>query len=154
MIKYRRLLCAVLVCVMVGVAYAGATKIKSFTTCSAVVAACAEPVDADGMAIINYASVDNKMIVQIVLSGFTPFTTYDIGLIPPGVDPNSFALGLGGIAIGIDAITTDQNGNGTFHGNFPGGFNVSNIGIYFPFEIPQPDGSRLAAGILRALGNP
>lgn len=152
--KSRKLICAVLVCAMVGVAYGAATKIKSFTTCSAVVAACAEPVDADGMAIINYANVDNKMIIQIVLSGFTPSTTYDVGLIPPDVDPNSYEQGLGGIGIGIDAITTDLHGNANLHANFPGGFTVSNIGIYLPFEIPNPDGSRTRAGVLRALGNP
>ena len=150
MFKVRRWVCLALVCALVGVAYGAARKIRSFTPFAP------ELATADGMAILNHTgNGDDRTIVQIVLSGFTPFTTYDIGMIPPGVDPNIRELGLGGIGIAIDAITTDENGNGTFHLVSPGDDTSSNVGVYLPFFIDLgPGNGFLRAGHLRALGNP
>ena len=153
MFKFRRWVCLALVCAMVGVAYGAARKIRSFTPYAP------ESVDADGMAILNLSSGNNfgsdvKTILQLVLSDFTPNTTYHIGLIPPGVSP--FPDGNGQVpGAGIGApITTDEHGNATSHGDGGGDITSWNIAIYLPFEIPQLDGSRLVAYELRALGNP
>jgi hypothetical protein len=153
MFKFRRLVCLALVCALVGVAYGAAVKIRSFTPFAP------EPATADGIGILNYTSpVDDRTLIQIVLNGFTPNTIYDLGIIRPGVDPyTSYAQGeCCGIVVGTMAFWTDQHGNATFTGraSLSGDFSSSNIAIYLPFEIQNPDGSTTRAGKLRALGNP
>lgn len=59
-------------------AFAGAVKIKDFDN----LAPATSP-DADGMAILNYASGADKTEVQIILSGLTPNTTYQIEITSP-----------------------------------------------------------------------
>jgi hypothetical protein len=79
---------------LVGVAYGAARKITSFTTFG-------EPAGAEGMAILNYVSGTNETVVQIIVTGFSAGTTYDIEFV-----------GVGFIEV---AFTTDNQGNGHFH---------------------------------------
>lgn len=70
MLRSNRILCAVLVCTVVGVAFAGARRITSFETFDP------EPAAADGMAVINYVSGQDRTVVQVILSDFTPNESY------------------------------------------------------------------------------
>jgi len=108
MFKFRRLLCVALVCAMVGVAYGAARKIRSFTTCSTVVTACAEPTDADGMAIFNIHDGTGQEL-QLMVTGFSPDADYVVRLFDPLADPgNEPELGI---------LSTNGVGNGSFHQN-------------------------------------
>ncbi len=129
MFKFRRLLCAVLVCALVGVAYAGATKIRSFTTWN-------EPEDADGMAILNVAD-SQGLVIQIIVSGFTPDTTY-LAAVSDGVDSDYF----------LDVFTTDGHGNGRLHYNLSTLFPWPNVRLYHCVGDNNP------VCELRAQGNP
>ena len=153
MIKFRRLLCVVLVCALVGVAYGAARKIRSFTPMGA------ENATADGMAILNLADggVDGaRTIIQVVLSDFTPDTTYIVGIVPPWA-PSPYPDEIGQFPYGvwpfIDAITTDQNGNGTLHVQVPGDMSLSNIAVYLYLRDADGVVSAPPGGFLRALGN-
>jgi len=118
MFKVRRWVCLALVCALVGVAYAGAVKFRSFTIFD-------EPPDADAMAIINIADSQGT-ILQVMVTGFSTNTPYSIGRIDAGGD------GTSDIAYRIDpAFTTDDRGNATWHGTVGSNFPWSNIGIYF-----------------------
>ena len=105
MFKFRRLLCAVLVCALVGVAYGAARKIKSFTTCGLAVPACAEPADADGMAILNVHDGTGQE-VQLMVTGFMANTLYVVHLFHPDFPGNEPEEG---------TFITNEVGNGTFH---------------------------------------
>ena len=129
MFKFRRLLCVVLVCALVGVAYAGARKIRSFTTWN-------EPEDADGMAILNVAD-SQGLVIQIIVSGFTPNTTY-LAAVSDGGDNDYF----------LDVFTTDDNGNGRFHYKLSTLFPWPNVRLYHCVGDTNP------VCELRAQGNP
>jgi len=155
MFKFRRWVCLALVCAMVGVAYGAARKIRSFTPMGA------ELATADGMAILNLADggVDGqRTILQVVVSGFTPNSTYYVGVCLPPIPPyfpgtSCLADEIGQSTAWIitdPAMTTDEDGSGTFHYQFPGDHSSANVGIY----LRNPDGTIPAGGYLRALGNP
>jgi hypothetical protein len=152
MFKFRRLLCVVLVCALVGVAYGAARKIRSFTPMGY------ELATADGMAIVNVANGGlnyPKTIFQVVLSGFTPNTLYDVGIVPYGASPYPDPIGqLDGVWKFNGALTTDENGNGTWHGETPTDHGSANIAIYlYDYEHNYPDVIPTPGGFLRALGN-
>ena len=98
MFKFRRLLCVALVFAMVGISYGAARKIKSFTTFN-------EPEGADGMAILTVHDGTGQE-VQLILTGFTPYTDYEPTLWDGGNNEyNAFGL----------SITTNEQGNATWH---------------------------------------
>jgi len=91
---------------MVGVAYAGARKIKSFTTFN-------EPEGADGMAILNVHDGTGQE-VQLILTDFTPDNEYLPVLWDGGTSEVNF----------FGTFTTNGQGNGTWH---------QDIGTLFPW---------------------
>jgi len=107
MFKFHRLLCAVLVCALVGVAYGAARKIKSFTTFN-------EPAGADGMAILNIHDGTGQE-VQLLVTDFTPDSNYVVHLFHPDFPTNQPEVGI---------FTTNEVGNGHWHGD---------IGTLFPW---------------------
>ncbi|MCH7814417.1 MAG: hypothetical protein IID40_10405, partial [Planctomycetes bacterium] len=100
------------VCACVGTAYGGAKKIRFFTPTQAQIdeslAALGPDADPDGMAILNYAAGADKTIVQIIVSDMTPLLTYSLRLTDGTND-----------VVVSDAFTTDEDGHGTFHQEFP-----------------------------------
>ncbi len=126
MFKFRRLLCAVLVCALVGIAYGAATKIGSFCPRNG------ENPSADGMAILNYVPGDNRTVVQLIVSNFSPGVTYNVEFV--------------GLGIIGSAFMTDSQGNGNFHWNLGGNFSGA-INLY----LTMADG---ANGELRAVSGP
>lgn len=104
MFKFNRLVCAVLVCTCVAIAYGAATKIRSF------VPQGLENPEADGMAILNYASGQDETIVQIILSGFTHDTAYDVVFVSPTHLLQPKFLG---------QLITDKHGHGNLHATLP-----------------------------------
>jgi hypothetical protein len=131
MIKYRRLFCAVLVCALVGVAYAGATKIRSFTTWN-------EPEGADGMAILN-TSQGQGLIVQLILTGFSPNTAYAPALYDDGTDSEYNAFG---------EFFTDDNGHANLH------FTLGTLAPWPNLRLYHCVGDINPVCELRAQGNP
>lgn len=114
MFKFNRLVCAVLVCTCVAIAYGAATKIRSF------VPQGFENPEADGMAILNYASGQDETIVQIILSDFTPEIAYDVVFVSPThlFEPKEFGV-----------LITDKHGHGNLH-----------VTISAPLSPPAPPG--------------
>jgi hypothetical protein len=119
----------------------------------------AENATADGMAILNFAGQVGlgKTILQVVVTGFTSNTTYDVGAclppIPPYVPGGSCIpdeIGQTNAYMILDAFTTDEDGSGTFHYEFQGDMSSANVGIY----LHNPDFTLPEGGYLRALGNP
>ena|GEM_PF-4653365 len=110
----KRLTCVVVVLACVGIAYGAANKIRYFTPepvqVAESVAALGPDADPDGMAILNYASGADKTIVQIIVSDMTPNLTYSVRLTD----------GVSGDIVVPDAFTTDEEGHGPFHQEFPG----------------------------------
>lgn len=98
MFKFRKMLCAVLVCAMVGVSYGAARKIKSFATWN-------EPSDADGMAILNVHDGTGQEL-QLMVTGFTSDTEYVVHLFHPDFPGNEPEEG---------TFITNGVGNATFH---------------------------------------
>jgi hypothetical protein len=110
MFKVRRFVCLALVCALVGVAYGAAHKISSF------VPQGSELATADGMAILNFAQgtggplgTDGKTILNIMITGFTPFTTYDV----------EFRSPTAGSWISGGVLVTDEDGDAKFKDEFP-----------------------------------
>jgi len=106
------------------------------------------------MAILNFADSailnGGKTIVQVVVSGFTPNTTYDVGICLPYFSCIPDEIGqTGGTYMVLDAFTTDGDGSGTFHGELSSDYSSSNVAIYHR----NPDGTIPEGGYLRALGN-
>ncbi len=136
MFKFRRLLCAVLVCALVGVAYGAARKISSFEPQGS------ELATADGMAILNFAQgtggplgTDGKTITHIMITGFTPFTTYDV----------EFRSPTQGSFFGIGILVTDDRGDAQFKDSLPG-LDISDSALYIYMNMGR------AAQELRAIG--
>ncbi len=102
-----------IMCAYVGTANGKAKKIKFFEASAEQIveseAAFGVEADPDGMAILNYVAGADKTIVQIIVSDMTPLLTYSL-LLTDGAD---------GVEV-IDAFTTDDEGHGTFHQEFPG----------------------------------
>jgi hypothetical protein len=137
MFKVRRFVCLALVCALVGVAYGAAQKISSFTPQGS------ELATADGMAILNFAQgtggplgTDGKTIVHIMLTGFTPFTTYD-------VEFRSRALGS---FYGMGILVTDDHGDAQFKDQLPT-IDISDSDLYVYVNV-----GRAAQQELRAVG--
>jgi len=126
MFRFRKVLCIVLVCALVGVAYGAARKIRTFTTCSEVVTACAESPDADGMAIFNIHDGTGQE-VQLMVTGFTPDTEYVVRLFDPRATPgNEPEQG---------TFITNGVGNGTFHRDIGTLLDWSCLRIYFCVQV-------------------
>lgn len=119
----RRVTFVLTVLACVGIAYAAANKIRSFETYAP------EPADADGMAILNYVSGQDETVVQVIISDFTPEQNYDLVITNGIVSLTTF-----------DALTTDHNGHGTFHGTFFFDKSTWDVELYV-------DGSLRARGI-------
>ena len=128
---FKRVAFVLVVCSCVGIAFGAAVKIKSFVTFAP------EPLEADGMAILNYAAGQGKTIVQIIVSDFSPETTYDLVLISRDGTQRT---------TGFDVFTTDGNGHGTYHGSIP--FDVSSRDV----ELYVSPDATLTEDELRAIG--
>lgn len=96
MLRFNRMVCLLLVCSLVGVAFAKAIKV------TALVPEGNENVDADGMVIINFQPGTPSNEVQVMLSDFTPDKEY---------------LVLVGSLFGrtVLQVTTNGVGNGSGH---------------------------------------
>ena len=95
----KRMALVLVVCLCAGVAYGAATKIHSFQ-----VFGPEDVENADGMAILNYAAGQDKTIVQIAISGFTPNTMYEVNIESPSQT-----------LVPKNSISTDDQGHGTLH---------------------------------------
>lgn len=149
MLRFNRLVCLLVVCSLVGVVY-GAARISSFSVFDG-----RESADADGMAILNYASGNNTTLIQVILSGLTAGRSYDVGLIPDGAFPADCDTDIPcGVGFNDDAFEADQEGHGTFHGRVPGNFSHVNIGVYTSFFVENLDGSFTRRHHMHMIGNP
>ena len=92
--------------------------------------------DGDGFAILNYVAGQNKTVIQIILSDFTPNKSYGVRIAGTGFDT-------------LDAIYTDSNGHGNFHSTIPGNFSTSGIELYLDLN----NDSNFQPGELRAVGH-
>ena len=128
---FKRVAFVLVVCSCVGIAFGAAVKIRSFETFDP------EPCDADGMTILNYAAGQGKTIVQIIVSDFSPETTYDLVLVSRDGTQRT---------TGFDVFTTDGNGHGTHHGSVP--FDVSSRDV----ELYVSPDATLTEDELRAIG--
>ena len=128
---FKRVAFVLVVCSCAGIALGAAIKIRSFTTFDP------EPLDADGMAILNFAAGQGKTIVQIIVSDFSPETTYDLRFVSRDGTQKTTS---------IDAFTTDGNGHGTYHGSIPFDISHRDVELYV-----SPDVS-LDPDELRAIG--
>ena len=99
----KKIVFAMVVCTCVSVAFGAAVKIPYFIP----EIGNGENPEADGMAVLNYVSGQDKTSVQIIISGFTADSTYDIELISPA---NALFTDK---TIGL--LTTDSQGHGTLH---------------------------------------
>ena len=118
MFRFDRL---VLTVMLVGVAVVawGAVKIPSFVV-EEFYLACdnSTPIDvnldpnADGMAILNYVSAQEKTVVQVIVSDFTGTDTLLNGRYFVRLSP--------GDGLDIGTFLVDSQGNGNFHGEVSG----------------------------------
>ena len=142
MFKFRRLLCAVLVCALVGVAYGVTVKLKAFEN-------VAEPGEGDGMAIMNYNQGQDETINQIILSGLIPNTAYVVVVEAPdqwcrdggNVQFRNYDFAGDGQGDGYvffvgdfgsdGSLVTDNNGHLTLHGDAaPGDYSNSDVLVF------------------------
>ena len=134
MSKLNRLGAMLVLVALVGVAWAGATKIPSFVveqTYEDCFGAGTIPLNidpaADGMAILNYASGADKTIVQVIVSDFSgaPLGQCIVRMNPdPGFDLGTFTL--------------DSQGNGHFRGSMAGNHADANIELWQQVDPPFP----------------
>lgn len=132
MLKSTRMGTVLVLVALVGVAWAGVTKIPAFvieeswTDCLT-----NNPValnmneSADGMAILNYAGGANKTVIQVIVSNFTgaPLDHYIVRLNPDvGYDLGTFVV--------------DSKGNGHFHTEITGDVSASNIELWQQVQPP------------------
>ena len=136
MINSRRLLCAILVFALVGVAYGAAKKIGSFAPQGS------ELATADGMAILNFAQgtggpngTDGKTIRHIMITGFTPFTAYDVEFRSP-TQGSWYSFGI---------LVTDEHGDAQNKDEFPR-LDISDSDIYVYVNLGQTNQELRAIG--------
>lgn len=117
----KRLAIAVVACACVAVAYGAVTKVTLFV-------GVGPDSDADGMAILNFKSVQGNMIAQVILSDLDPNTEYVVALREPGTwSLNQFGevefsdvskppmAGIGFFAISAENLEADSRGHLTMH---------------------------------------
>ncbi len=109
MLRFNRMICALLVCTCVGMVYAKATKIFTFT---AVNGGVAENPDGDGMAMLHFNAQTGDTSIQISMSKFIPDTGYFVAVIP---------------AVARAAVSSNAAGNFQWQG--VAHFDVLNAGI-------------------------
>ena len=154
MLSFKRVVCTVAVCAMVGAAFGGARKIKDFEVFAP------ESAAADGMAILNYVQGQDATIVQVILSGFEASTEYVVivqtagrMLIDRSVDE---ILLFGGVdnATGTDgSVVTDEQGHLTLHQTLNGNFAQEDLAVVtlVAWNDPVADpggGTRIAASAI------
>lgn len=122
----KRIAFVLVVCTCVSVAF-GAVRITDFMMFD-------ESDTADAMAILNYASGQDKTIVQIMVSDFTPNEGY--------------SLKIGGITSLSPVIFTDGHGHGTLHQEFFGDRSTDAVELF----VDLSRNGRMDAGELRAIG--
>ena len=105
MFRFNRLLCGLVVCGTVAVAFGAAVKIKAFTP---VGNGAIESPDGDGMAILNYHPGNDTTEIQFAITDFRPNTVYGVKL----------ESDFGGFSA-PEAIATNVVGNGTYHHTIP-----------------------------------
>jgi len=134
MFKFRRLLCAALVCALVSVAYGAVVKLRSFQN-------VAEPDDGDGMAIMNYNQGQNLTSNQIILTGLLPDTAYVVVVEFPDLwcrvgNDVKFEPYFGSAFFVTDAgsdgsLVTNSNGHLTLHvDGFGGDYSNSDVLVF------------------------
>lgn len=78
MLRFNRMICALLVCMCVGMVYAKATKIFTFTSVNAGIT---ENHEGDGLVMLN-VDAQGKTHVQVSMSKFLPDTGYFVTVLP------------------------------------------------------------------------
>ncbi len=137
MFKFNRIVCVLLLCSAVGVAFGAATKIRAFIAMPGV-----ESGDADGMCIINYNSGQDATIVQIVITDFQPYTVYDLEL-STDLWPSAKSIGV---------LETNDKGRATAHFEIPGK-DLSGAWAYIYTDLVTR-GDANDTSLLRAYGSP
>ena len=99
--KMRPISAALIVCCVVGIAFAGAVKLNLVPVTDS-----PDP-NASGRAVLNYAKCADKTIIQVNCWGLTPGDEYGVNL----------ANGMGGIS---DPVIAKKNGTITMHGEQEG----------------------------------
>lgn len=125
--KMTRLVCIVAVVAMAGPAYGRAERIPVFNMCAPV-----SSLDADAMAILNYAQGTDRTTVQLIASG-----------LPIGTNQVTFeSQALGGTSIPV-LFEVDAQGVATLHLTMDGDWSDANIYI---------TGTGPSSGVLFAFG--
>ncbi len=127
MFRFDRLVVTVMLVGVAAVAW-GAVKIPSFALADSWLA-CDEvtvvPItldaDADGMAILNYVSGQDKTVVQVIVSDFTG---------DPVLNGRYFVRLNPGDGFDIGTFLVDSQGNGHFHGEVPGDSSGANVELW------------------------
>lgn len=99
MIRFNRVVCALVVCSLVAIAYGKAIKVTSLT---AVGESTSECPNADGMAILNYNAGQARTEVQLAITDFLPNTEYTADVVTIHGGPSL-------------RFTTNARGNGQGH---------------------------------------
>ena len=127
MLRFDRLILSVVLVGVAAVAW-GAVKIPSFAIEDSWTHCGADgeiPIDldanADGMAILNYVSGQDKTIVQVIVSDFTG---------DPILNGRYFVRMDPGDGFDIGTFLVDSQGNGHFHGEVAGEQNGSNVELW------------------------
>ncbi len=118
MLKFNRVICALLVCACVGVAF-GAVRITDFMISNE------EGANPDAMAILAYASGRDITNVQIIVSDFTPNTLYDVDL----VDSEG-----GRCFANFGVLFTNTEGHGNAHLKLNGDVTSCNVEIWVDLD--------------------
>jgi hypothetical protein len=101
--QIQRFVAILLVCGLAGTAVGSARKVRMFTPQGS------ELASADGAAVLNYVPGTEVTIVQIMLTGFTPYSTYDLEMRSP----------THGSLYSYSVLLTDDQGNAQFHSEIP-----------------------------------
>ncbi len=101
MLRFNRLVCVVAVCLVVGVAFGAAIKIKAITPYEGTEEAA---MGGDGMAILNFNQGVNKTEVTVAITDFVPGAVY-----------GAYLSNGGGVALPEIA---NSSGNANWHGSY------------------------------------
>ena len=114
MFRFNRVVCMLLVCSFVGIAYGAAVRITDFVISE-------DGSNADAMAILTYAPGRDITNVQVIVSDFEPGRTYGMRLVCPDF-PDC-----------CGTVVTSSSGNGNGHMGLVG--DVSGCTVQIGFHL-------------------
>lgn len=140
MFRFNRLVLTVMLVGVAAVAWGAVNKVNSFVVedsfvnCAGGVTYIDMDENADGMAILNYASGSDKTIVQVMVSDFSgaPLERFIVRLDPDVGDLGTFLV--------------DSQGNGHFHGEISGDHSGSNVELWQEVSPPPCPAVLIATG--------